>query len=78
MARKVTTEYRCDACSVEVKTVRDLQRFRLAISTRGRKADPVAATDLCGDCESALLGAVQAFFPVEELPELHAMGRVDE
>lgn len=71
--RKVTTEYRCDACEKQVKSAKELRRFKLEQVKRGRGFGPVAASDLCVDCENEMLSKVQEFFGSDELPTLHAM-----
>ena len=73
--RKVTTEYRCDSCSTQVETARDLARFALERVNRGRKFNERVTVDLCDDCEARLLAAVEPFITLDQLPDLHGMRR---
>jgi hypothetical protein len=76
MSRKVTTEYNCDACGVEVETARDLQKFRLE-QVKYRGQGEIAVTELCDDCEARFLAALEFFFTGDEIVDLHAMRRED-
>lgn len=74
--RRTSYTFVCDSCGAEVEKRSDLARFRVETG-KGRKWQ-AAQTDLCADCETHFLATVEAFFPGEEIPDLHAMSREEE
>lgn len=76
--RKTTIEYACDSCGTAVEKMSDLRRFTIAQPRRGRSRGNrtvAIAIDLCGECESDLVSALERFTPTDQLDELREMLR---
>jgi ribosomal protein S26 len=58
-----TTRYVCDSCGNDVPKKAELRRFSIRQSW-----DTEVHTDLCAECESKFVQAVEKILPADELP----------
>lgn len=76
MARKTTTTYSCDACGKTVAKKAELHRFVIWDTDRRAQWTDSVATEVCDDCEPALIGSVGAFLPAEAREALETWRRL--